>query len=198
MARQDTRGSTPTVAKIHEHWLKKVQEDPHKWVGMLGDYQYENIVVGEGKCCYACGVEVSGNLPRAHIVPHSLGGSSAADNLFLLCRLCHKENPDTIYPDMFFDYVKNRDSHLIRWWNAYWLPMKAICSRATVEEQALFDSVFQHEGAAEKVRDEYTKAILRDATIAGGIMSSATQSALMWKTFLKVGAELSCRTELAA
>lgn len=196
--KKDVRRGTPPLKKIHEHWLKKVVDDPQHWARTLGDYQIENIHVGEGLACYACGIEEEGGLERAHIVPHSLGGSCEADNLFLLCSYCHKENPDTIYRDMFFHYIKNRDSHMFRWWKLFYLPVKHICDSATPEEQEIFMNATLVPEGGKKVMAEYKAAVMRDATIAGGVMSLETQRSILWKTFLKVGAEASCHTELAA
>lgn len=42
---------------------------------------------------------------KAHILPKALGGKVRADNMFILCRDCHKESPDTIYKEEFFRWV---------------------------------------------------------------------------------------------
>lgn len=41
--------------------------------------------------CFACGVQVN-PLHRAHIVARVSGGSDAADNLHMLCAVCHKDS----------------------------------------------------------------------------------------------------------
>lgn len=79
-------------------------------------------------CCFACGrwtgVEVEtpnddliqlwnqsavkSSLERAHIVPHALGGKDEPQNLFCLCKRCHHDSPDTIYPKEFFRWCYKR------------------------------------------------------------------------------------------
>lgn len=46
---------------------------------------------------YGC---VKSKLERCHIIPFSLGGTDAPDNLFLMCPTCHKESPDIVKPDL--------------------------------------------------------------------------------------------------
>lgn len=107
MSRQKTRKSTGDNKKIHEHWYKQITGEKAKhWEEVLGYSSYENIYEGNGCACYACGRE-TGKLQRCHIIPHALGGSSEPDNIFLLCPKCHQDNPDTVFTDLFFDYVKN-------------------------------------------------------------------------------------------
>ena len=87
------------------------------------------IIVDWGEpCCFACGgwtgvsVEKSDDdlsklwnspvvkhcLERAHIVPDALGGDDTPKNLFCLCKRCHRDSPDTIYPKEFFIWCYHR------------------------------------------------------------------------------------------
>jgi HNH endonuclease len=52
-------------------------------------------------------------LQRCHIIAKSLGGADTIDNLFLMCRECHDNQPNTSIPEIFFDWVRNQ-SHLRR------------------------------------------------------------------------------------
>ena len=45
---------------------------------------------------------------KAHIVPRMLGGVDAPKNMFILCKKCHRESPDTSNPKMFLSYIYNR------------------------------------------------------------------------------------------
>jgi hypothetical protein len=59
--------------------------------------------------------EVSKKLQKCHIIPHSLGGDENPKNMFLLCKDCHEESPDTNNPKNFFKWVyrkRNSPSHL--------------------------------------------------------------------------------------
>lgn len=45
------------------------------------------------------------NFERAHILAKSLGGGDKANNMFLLCKECHRDSPDSIYTTEFFRWV---------------------------------------------------------------------------------------------
>ena len=100
-------------------------------------YWYENVKsfgryfcdIGEPNC-WACGKPISkrfdcenpnfsdeecykiwdkvGHLQICHIVPKSLSGTNHPSNLFLMCKHCHEEAPDTIFPELFFEWVDNK------------------------------------------------------------------------------------------
>jgi hypothetical protein len=44
-------------------------------------------------------------LQRCHIVPRSLEGSNDLANLFLMCRECHDQAPNTNISEIFFEWV---------------------------------------------------------------------------------------------
>lgn len=51
---------------------------------------------------------------KAHIIPHSVGGSNDVSNYFLLCRQCHQESPDMLISDYFFAYIHdNRQRNIL-------------------------------------------------------------------------------------
>jgi hypothetical protein len=45
----------------------------------------------EPDVCFACGMEASG-FERCHIFPRVKGGPESADNLHMLCKVCHKDS----------------------------------------------------------------------------------------------------------
>lgn len=65
--------------------------------------------------CWACGKK--GRLERAHIVARALGGSNDSSNFFLLCALCHVEQPDAQSREAQEQWLLNRDSEVARVWN---------------------------------------------------------------------------------
>lgn len=105
------RGSTKSIQSIHKHWYEKSVNSPQEVIDLIGEDSYIYIIEGEGCECYACGVKTKG-LQRCHIVPHALGGSTDNDNMFLMCEECHSGNPDSVYTDLFYKYVKNKDSYI--------------------------------------------------------------------------------------
>ena len=51
-------------------------------------------------------------LEKAHILPKALGGCDCPANLVLLCRKCHKENPDTKNIEQFMAWLNNGKSFI--------------------------------------------------------------------------------------
>lgn len=63
--------------------------------------------------CWACGKEgEKGKLERSHIIPHALGGRCSEENLLLMCSECNVNNPETIYYEDFWLWVKNRNNKI--------------------------------------------------------------------------------------
>lgn len=59
--------------------------------------------------CWGCGAEHSiSTFEKCHIVPEMLGGTDTPDNLYILCKKCHKESPDTNNPKNFLRWVYRR------------------------------------------------------------------------------------------
>lgn len=60
-------------------------------------------------CCFACGREFDvnslGSLQKAHIIPHSMGGSEEPDNMLLLCPVCHRNSPDTTTKESMISWL---------------------------------------------------------------------------------------------
>ena len=107
---QKDRKTMPNNYEIFNYWKdKKLPNGGY----ILHDYREP--------CCWACGYMVvveedhlstkdiwlrtSGVLERCHIIPKMLGGSNEADNLFLMCKKCHIDSPDTSDKDYFFNWV---------------------------------------------------------------------------------------------
>lgn len=126
----------PLRSKIVSYWKDKYILESGE-ICLFDDYSFEKcepvvIDIGEPHC-FGCGefiedvilrndydellntdplslwdVPQSRELSRCHIVPCSLGGGKSRDNLFLLCSDCHRESPDTIFPQAFFRWVFDR------------------------------------------------------------------------------------------
>jgi len=54
--------------------------------------------------CWRCGYDEK--LERCHIIPHALGGQDAPDNLVLLCKRCHAENPNVADKEVMWDWIR--------------------------------------------------------------------------------------------
>lgn len=125
------RTVTTSFQKIFEYWKDKcITEDGKIETEGTVDFSISIPVIedwGEPEC-FACRLPLvneedynddPGEDPsvvwgkihgaeRAHIVPHCLGGADSPENLFCLCRRCHRESPDSIFSKEFFRWVYKR------------------------------------------------------------------------------------------
>jgi hypothetical protein len=91
----------------------------------IADYWQENI--GEKEInvswddalthCWCCGMESF--LEKAHIIPRVFGGDGSVSNLLLFCRRCNLQNPETIYPEFFWLWIKGRKKLKDEWNERY-------------------------------------------------------------------------------
>ena len=65
--------------------------------------------------CWRCGCEK--HLQRCHIIPHSLGGKDAPENIVLLCKRCHAEGPNVTDPEIMWDWIK---SYKVPLYETFW------------------------------------------------------------------------------
>lgn len=65
--------------------------------------------------CWRCGYKRK--LHRCHIIPSSLGRDSA-DNLVLLCKRCHEENPNVKDPEIMWDWLK---AYKTPFYDTFWI-----------------------------------------------------------------------------
>ena len=81
MAFSKRRRKMASKEAIKDYWCLK---------GVLPKIFVERGIEVSPDGCFACG---DGRyLERAHIQPHSKGGSGAVENLHLLCKACHFES----------------------------------------------------------------------------------------------------------
>jgi hypothetical protein len=132
------RDGMPTAKRIHEYWYKFVVEDQDAMYALLGGDSVTNILVGKAEECYACGHKA--RLQKCHIIPHGCGGDEGVENLFLMCLRCHQDNPDTIYPDLFYKYVREKESHINSAFDAIVPYMLSSVEECSVEERATVDA----------------------------------------------------------
>ncbi|KYG76461.1 HNH endonuclease [Roseivirga echinicomitans] len=109
-------------SEIAKHWRESIFK-----LGLFMDW-------GEPSC-WACGIfdnkhdiqdstlamdeifkvwDKQNYLERCHVIPKSLGGCSCSGNIVLLCKRCHKDNPDTNDLLTFKLWIQNRKSHAVR------------------------------------------------------------------------------------
>ena len=92
--------------------------------------------------------ETRRNLERAHIIPHSLGGNENPDNMFLLCKECHEESPDTNNPKNFFRYIYMKRKSPNKAYKRYMMFMQDCINRnldfTTCDVNKMFDNTSFH------------------------------------------------------
>lgn len=178
MAKQDRVGMKAKES-IHKYWLNEVETWTDYYKELIGENSVDNILLGKGQECYACGVTTK-NLQRCHIVPHSCGGSTEYDNMFLMCEMCHQDNPDTIYADMFYKYVKGRESHLSRTFGAFHKLITDFALDATEEELSNLN-VFTESSFKQQIQEYQNIPIESHSTGCYNHMSPATMATIAWK-----------------
>ncbi len=119
----------PSKYEIFDCWKDKIITDDFR-VAIVDKEKPAGLKIIEDWAfpeCWACGEPPlfaqdeatlkkqwnnSHNLQRAHIVAKQFGGSNQADNLFLLCPICHAEAPDTRHAEDFFAWVAYSRKHV--------------------------------------------------------------------------------------
>jgi hypothetical protein len=82
--------------------------------------------------CWGCGEERK--LFRAHIVPASAGGPDTGANYFLLCRTCHREQPDNASEEAQKRWLLDREPRGFR--ALHWL-LENVCKPLLVRAEQL-------------------------------------------------------------
>ena len=111
------RRGMPTPKVIRDHWAQWLVEQgkfdsvEEVWaIHIFTDEVNGEIVIrDEGLCCFACGfTSQRAPLERAHILAIFDGGSNDADNLHMLCKLCHKAS-EFISGEEYFAWFSQRN-----------------------------------------------------------------------------------------
>jgi len=118
------RTSPPKRERILQYWISDdAQTRTEKMSEVFDNYRAEfqyyllcNTVTHKDSTrifCFACLQEYRqwDELQRCHIVPHGLKGSNDPSNFVLLCPLCHKKNPHSIYDDVFLMWMALMNLH---------------------------------------------------------------------------------------
>src|SRR5262249_14409457 len=96
--------------------------------------------------CWRCGDKR--RLEKGNIVPRSLGGTNEPENLVLLCKFCHRENPNVADPSFMWVWLR---AHAFPTYDSYWIV------RGFAEFEKLFGrkpfSEFDAEISLDKVRE---------------------------------------------
>ena len=97
------RQNAPRKKMIWQYWIDNgIQRG-------LDDTRYDNAC--DFNVCVCCGRE-SSKLERAHIIPHSLGGSNDVSNYILLCSKCHRESPDIASESALIEWMNEQPTEM--------------------------------------------------------------------------------------
>ena len=168
-----------STERVHAYWLKRASEDLGNLTKQIGWRAVDNIVFGKGDECYACGSPK--HLNKCHVVPNSCGGSSSDPaNLFLMCSSCHQDNPDTVYPDMFWNFVRNREPFVNSAISAIYKLISDLKAEATPDELKIFDKFSSL--SRQDVFDLYSGIdYMESSTTLNNQTTIATTISLLWK-----------------
>lgn len=108
----------PSKGQIFEYWKERLFErgffvdwgEPGCWAcgfhyGAKYDIKRSDASWSEILRCWN-----SIPLQRCHIIPRSIGGTDDVENLFLMCRECHDQAPNTSIPEIFFEWARAQNS----------------------------------------------------------------------------------------
>jgi hypothetical protein len=110
----------PSKSQIFEYWKERLPGlglfidwgEPGCWACGFhygAKYDIKRPDAGRGEILY-CWNRIP--LQRCHIIPRSLGGTDDVANLFLMCRECHDQAPNTNVPEILFEWARAQS------WNA--------------------------------------------------------------------------------
>ena len=93
--------------------------------------------------------DITSNLEKCHIIPFALGGNDDPSNLVLLCKECHKLNPNTKDEKLYWLWMKSvKDS-----WTEDMKNFKDMCKALNVD-WLYYDN---HKVEIEEIRDKIYK-----------------------------------------
>jgi hypothetical protein len=93
-----------SIDEVVDYWARHRSES-----GMSVDWAEAHFL------CWRCAHKRQ--LQRCHIVPKSLGGPDAPENLVLLCRQCHAEAPNVADSEFMWTWLK---AHAVPFYGTYW------------------------------------------------------------------------------
>lgn len=169
--------------RVHEYWLKRATEDTVALTEQIGWQAVDNIGIGNGNECYACGSPK--HLNKCHVIPNSCGGSSSdPSNLFMMCSDCHQGNPDTIYPDIFWNFVRNREPFVSSTIKTVYRNLSSLLAEATPDHLEVFDR-FSRDVDYQGMVDLYNSIhYLESSSTLNNQVTVATTVGLLWKHIL--------------
>lgn len=104
--------------------------------------------------------EVKSRIQRCHIIAESLNGTEDVSNLFLMCKNCHAESPDTTNYDAFIRWVYNRRERY-----SFGVDMKSLISGVVLE---VTQRGLSFEDIAKNINfdyEEFSEYVLKNSTI---------------------------------
>ena len=130
-----------TKEEIVNYWAGQVYEDT-----LSVDFSEAH------ERCWRCGCKR--NLERCHIIPDSLGGEDKPENLVLLCKRCHLDNPNVADPEIMWDWIQ---AYAVPLYDTFW------ALQGMKEYEKIYGVPFREElkkrEVTEKERDELDELI---------------------------------------
>ena len=104
-----TTNKLPSIKSILDYWDSR--PETYKELSFCFDREEPTCFAchdgHDGKYdCQGSSGWTKSRLERAHIIPDSLGGSNEPSNFVLLCKSCHKQNPQFISRKLYMNWLK--------------------------------------------------------------------------------------------
>ena len=115
--------------------------------------------------CWACRYQTRGFIPeRAHVIGLANGGSNEPGNFFLLCSLCHREQPDGAGREEQEEWLIDHEGHEDRF-RRDWQPVcDAVMAKARAAGGEDLVSLYLAEVGAEGIRTAYVDGVNRSCS----------------------------------
>jgi hypothetical protein len=148
--------------------------------------------------CWACGIQCTPE--RAHVLARSQGGSDAPENFFLLCAVCHREQPDGAPRAAQVAWLRAREHHTQRAHPQLEAAVRE-CARLGGETAlAVWWHAIGAEGVQRILGEGYKRAAANDlATMRANAASALIEAFTAWlPEYARVRAELDAAKALFA
>lgn len=130
-----------TIEEIVTYWSEHEDES-----GLSVDFSEAH------ERCWRCGYKRK--LERCHIVPASRGGEDKPSNFVLLCKKCHKENPNITDSKIMWDWLR---AYAVPFYNTFRINM------GIIEYEKIYGVTVQEECAKRKINDyEELRSIMKE------------------------------------
>lgn len=170
------------MSKTHDYTLLPNKTIVNYWTQRIDECDL-NVDWSEAhEQCWSCADKCE--LQHCHIIPHALGGKYEPANIVLLCNQCHKENPNTTNPDLYWNWLKSRKS-LSHYglYGTYWT-RKILTEYQTIYKSDAIKDLSEVIFDGSNFLEEHFPAFISDKFVMDGQRHSPSTMATLLREFI--------------